>query len=124
MDVDDESRPKKAVDVKTIEEIAGVVPAPTIDGLYAAMQPKSAGAVYDAVASAVQDMTADGWSATQVVGQLYEKVLYDETVPNRQKNKIVMVFSECDKRLVDGADEHLVVLDLALRVAGILSEGQ
>lgn len=32
-----------------------------------------------------------------------------------------MVFSEMDKRLVDGADEHLSVLDLVLRIAGILS---
>lgn len=39
-----------------------------------------------------------------------------------QKNKIVMVFSEVDKRLVDGADEHLEILDLALRISGILAE--
>ena len=31
-----------------------------------------------------------------------------------------MAFSEMDKRLVDGADEHLSVLDLALRIGGIL----
>lgn len=31
-----------------------------------------------------------------------------------------MAFSEMDKRLVDGADEHLSVLDLTLRIAGIL----
>jgi replication factor C subunit 2/4 len=31
-----------------------------------------------------------------------------------------MVFSELDRRLVDGADEHLSVLDLALRIAYIL----
>ena len=32
-----------------------------------------------------------------------------------------MIFSEIDKRLVDGADEHLEVLDLALRVSGVLA---
>jgi replication factor C subunit 2/4 len=32
-----------------------------------------------------------------------------------------MVFSEIDKRLVDGADEHLSILDLALRVSGIMA---
>ena len=31
-----------------------------------------------------------------------------------------MAFSEMDKRLVDGADEHLSLLDLALGIAGIL----
>ncbi|KAF1992088.1 replication factor C subunit 2 [Aulographum hederae CBS 113979] len=121
MDVD-EPELLGEVDVKTVEEIAGVVPAATINTLLAAMQPGKR-AVYEPVAAAVAEMVADGWSATQVLGQLYEKILFDDTVPDRQKNKIVMVFSEADKRLVDGADEHLAVLDLALRVAGVLGEG-
>lgn len=33
-----------------------------------------------------------------------------------------MIFSEVDKRLVDGADEHLTILDLALRISGVLVE--
>ena len=33
-----------------------------------------------------------------------------------------MIFSEVDKRLVDGADEHLTILDLTLRTSGVLSE--
>lgn len=47
--------------------------------------------------------------------------MYNDTIPDKQKNKIVMVFSEVDKRLVDGADEHLEILDLALRISGILA---
>lgn len=53
--------------------------------------------------------------------QLYRRVVFNEAVPDTQKNKIVMIFSEMDKRLVDGADEHLSLLDLALRISGILS---
>jgi hypothetical protein len=30
-----------------------------------------------------------------------------------------MIFSEMDKRLVDGSDEHLSMLDLTLRIAGV-----
>lgn len=54
--------------------------------------------------------------------QLYQQIVFDDTIPNKQKNKIVMVFSEVDKRLVDGSDEHLMILDLALRISGILAE--
>lgn len=32
-----------------------------------------------------------------------------------------MIFSEVDKRLADGADEHLSILDMALRIAGVLA---
>ncbi|EKD19268.1 uncharacterized protein L3040_009292 [Drepanopeziza brunnea f. sp. 'multigermtubi'] len=118
MDVD---REKKAVTVKSVEDIAGVIPDATISRLVTAMQPKSKGLVYEAVSKVVTDMVADGWSATQVVTQLFQAIIYNETTPDIQKNKITLVFSEADKRLVDGSDEHLIVLDLALRISNILS---
>lgn len=52
--------------------------------------------------------------------QLYYAVVQDETIPDAQKSKITLVFSEVDKRLVDGADEHLSILDLSLRISNIL----
>lgn len=67
MDVDEE---RKTVTVRSIEDIAGVIPDATIDGLVKAIQPKSKGAVYNAVSKVVTDMVADGWSATQVVTQV------------------------------------------------------
>ncbi|KAJ5475545.1 Replication factor C subunit 2 [Penicillium diatomitis] len=108
------------ITVRTIEEIAGVIPDNILDNLMQAMQPKPSGSAYDAVSKVVTDLVADGWSATQLVIQLYRRVVFNEAIPDIQKNKIVMVFSELDRRLVDGADEHLSVLDLSLRIANIL----
>lgn len=68
MDVDGTEGPM--VTVRSIEEIAGVIPANVIGSLIQAMQPRARGAVYEAVAKAVTDMVADGWSATQVVTQV------------------------------------------------------
>ncbi|KID77272.1 activator 1 41 kDa subunit, partial [Metarhizium brunneum ARSEF 3297] len=116
MDVD-----SKPVTVKIVEDIAGVIPAPTVDGLVEAMRPRDAGQTYRSVSKIVEDMVADGWSATQVVSQLYQALTADETIADAHKNKIVMVFSEVDKRLVDGADEHLSILDLAMRISAILA---
>ncbi|KAK5158095.1 hypothetical protein LTR04_005317, partial [Oleoguttula sp. CCFEE 6159] len=84
--------------------------------------PRNKGNVYESVAGVVTDMVADGWSATQVVSQLYDKIVYDDAISDRHKNKIVMTFSQTDKRLVDGSDEHLAILDLCLQVAGVLGE--
>lgn len=53
---------------------------------------------------------------------MYQQIIYNDTVSDKQKNKIVGVFSEIDKRLVDGADEHLSILDLALRISRILAD--
>jgi replication factor C subunit 2/4 len=115
--------PANVVAKETIEEIAGTIPEATINRLLDTIQPRKNGAVYASTADAVQDIVADGWSATQVLMQLYDKILYDERITDLRKGKIAMVFSETDKRLVDGADEHLCILDLALRISNILSSG-
>ncbi|PWI65164.1 hypothetical protein PCL_07341 [Purpureocillium lilacinum] len=116
MDVD-----KRPVTVKIIEDIAGVIPDSTVNQLVAAMRPRASGDAYDAVSRVVEDMVADGWSATQVVSQLYQALTTDETIPDLQKNRIVMIFSEVDKSLVDGADEHLSILDLAMRISAVMA---
>jgi len=55
--------------------------------------------------------------------KLFQRIIYSELVPDAQKNKITLIFSEADKRLVDGSDEHLTFLDMALRISGVLSGG-
>ncbi|KPM39478.1 Replication factor C subunit 2 [Neonectria ditissima] len=117
MDVD-----KKPITVKIVEDIAGVIPDGTIESLVQAIRPRGSGGSYQSVSKVVEDMVADGWSAGQVVGQLYQVLIYDETILDSQKNKIVLVFSEVDKRLVDGADEHLSILDLAMRISALMAE--
>ncbi|TGO68256.1 hypothetical protein BOTNAR_0027g00120 [Botryotinia narcissicola] len=115
MDVDE-----KMVTVSSVEDIAGVIPDNTIEKLVKAMQPRSRGVVYEAVSKVVDDMVADGWSGTQVVSQLYQTIINSELIADSHKNKIVALFSEADKRLMDGADEHLTILDLSLRISNIL----
>ena len=61
---------ESVITIKSIEEIAGVIPDDVIDELLQAMQPRSKGAVYEAVAKQVIDLVADGWSAPQVVAQV------------------------------------------------------
>ena len=70
MDVDVDEKEKRTVTVKSIEDIAGVIPDATIENLVKAIQPKSKGLVYEAVSKVVTDMVADGWSGTQVVSQV------------------------------------------------------
>jgi len=122
MDVDPAAN-EKPITVQSIEDIAGVIPTSTVDNLVASMSHSSKGTMYGRVAKVVEDMIADGWSATQIVTQLYDEVvIQDETTGDLQKSRIMCLFSEVDKRLVDGSDEHLTILDLCLQIAGILSE--
>ncbi|GMF76182.1 unnamed protein product [Aspergillus oryzae] len=100
----------QVITVRMVEEIAGVIPESVLDQLVQAMQPKKIGMfLYELFDNAML-----------TTGKLYRRVVYNDAIPDIQKNKIVMVFSEMDKRLVDGADEHLSILDVALKISGIL----
>jgi len=129
MDIDTETASPSSVttiSLQSIAEIAGVIPPATLSSLSNALFPKSAAAKsirYHEIASVVENMVAEGWSATQTVSQLYEHIMYDERVADLKKVRLAAVFSETDKRLVDGGDEHLAVLDLGVRVAGVLCMG-
>ncbi|TGZ83318.1 P-loop containing nucleoside triphosphate hydrolase protein [Ascodesmis nigricans] len=112
----------EVVTVRSVEEIAGVIPEDVIDELLKAMTPKPGRSVYPDVDRVVKGMVADGWNASQTVIQLYNKLVYDDVVTPDQKCEIVLVFSEVDKRLADGSDEHLQILDLALRISGIMAK--
>jgi nuclear protein localization family protein 4 len=113
-----------SVSMQAIAEIAGVIPNQTLATLSDSLFPKSSSKAirFNEIAKVVENMVAEGWSATQTVSQLYEKVMFDERVEDVKKVQLVGVFSETDKRLVDGGDEHLAVLDLGVRVAGILCQ--
>lgn len=112
-----------AVTVRTVEEIAGVIPDVTINTLLETIEPRKNGVVYEPVAKCVEDIVADGWSGTQILLQMYERIIFDEKISDLKKGKVAIVFSETDKRLVDGADEHLTILDLALRIGEVLKSG-
>ncbi|KAF8456349.1 P-loop containing nucleoside triphosphate hydrolase protein [Terfezia claveryi] len=106
------------ITVRSIEEIAGVIPTDTITMLISALEPKPSS--FKRISKIVSELVADGWSAGQVVLQLYQSLVFDDEVPSKAKNEIVMCFSEIDKRLADGSDEHLQILDLCLKISGIL----
>jgi DNA polymerase III delta prime subunit len=121
MDIDTPST-TPSISLPTIAEIAGVIPPSTLNTFSDSLFPtsKSKSIRFPEIAKIVENMIAEGWSASQTVGQLYEQVMYDERVEDVKKVRLAGVFSETDKRLVDGGDEHLAVLDLGVRVAGVL----
>jgi len=110
------------VTIRTVEEVAGVIPAAVIQDLVSAMQPSKRGPIYEVVSNQVRNMVADGWSANQILSQLYTVLVADETLDPRKKLQIFAIFSEVDKRLVDGSEESLAILDLSLRLAAVLRD--
>lgn len=121
-DADPVEPPKAtAIKVSDIDEISGIFPPETAEQLIGVLQ-KGNTRNYDAVAAQITDIAASGYSANEVLLALYNKIIYDDMVDSKKKYKLTLLFSEMDKRLIDGVDEHLTMLDMSLQIAGFLAE--
>jgi replication factor C subunit 2/4 len=69
-----------------------------------------------------KEAVSEGYNAVQIMSQLHDLVVEDEQISNQQKNAILMYLSLTDKRLNDGADEHLQILDMLTTMRSILSQ--
>jgi replication factor C subunit 2/4 len=107
------------ITVHDLEEIAGVFPRSESNRLYEVLQ-KGATSNYNKLAAEVSNITAEGYAANEVLLSLYNKITFDELVDTKKKYKLTQLFSEFDRRLVDGVDEQLTVLDLCCQIANVL----
>lgn len=116
----------KIITIKSIQEIAGVIPDSIIEGLVEsckskAYPKKSFGEdCFDNIMAAVQEVILDGWSATQILTQLHDRLMFDDLITAKQKNEISWQLSESDKRLADGTDEHLEILNTLTKFAQVI----
>lgn len=113
---------KREITKSILDDIAGTINASIIEGLVSAMR-KGPGRNYEGIATRVTDIVASGFSANEVLLSLFGRLIYDEDVPARAKNQLTGIFSEMDKRLIDGVDEHMAMLDLVLQLSGIMAQG-
>ncbi|KAK7795810.1 hypothetical protein U0070_000916, partial [Myodes glareolus] len=93
----------KEVTEDIITDIAGVIPATTINGVFTACHSGS----FDKLEAVVKDLIDEGHAAIQLVNQLHDAVVEDEDLSDKQKSIITEKLAEVDKCLADGADEHL-----------------
>jgi len=128
---------------KVITDIAGVIPAGTIDGIFAACQSGS----FDKLEAVVkvshftgnfgegknyndptkfnfllQDLIDEGHAATQLVNQFHDVVVENDNLSDKQKSIITEKLAEVDKCLADGADEHLQLISLCATVMQQLTQ--
>lgn len=119
-DVDAHSSRANTITPAILNEIAGVVPPDVVDDLVSVMM-KGATLNYGRLSKAVEDIVASGWAATEVLSSLYQKLIYDDMISSQKKCKILPVLSLMDKRLLDGSEETLQILDMTCRIARILA---
>lgn len=118
MDVDSSA----TLTANAIDEISGTVPTASIEGLLKSSQDTpNASKRFVQVKNAVSDLVLSGWSGAQIISQIHDSLLSNDLLSNDQKNEIALALSEADKRLTDGADEHLEVLTTMLKVGQVVN---
>ncbi|KAF9476321.1 P-loop containing nucleoside triphosphate hydrolase protein [Pholiota conissans] len=112
-----------------IQEIAGVVPDNVIKDFARVLgidvdddemdiddKPSQKQNGFDPIRKKVKFLMREGYSASQIISQLHDFVIFHPTLNGRKKSACALVFAEADKALCDGADEELWVLEVGLRV--------
>jgi len=98
--------------VDDINDITGRIPTHWIEGLMEKCQSGS----YDSVDKYMSNFAAEGFSASQLLVQLHERVIFASDLTDKQKSAIAEKMAVCDHRLTEGADEHLQLLDLSCTI--------
>ena len=90
-----------------IQDLAGLAPELLMQSLMDACQSGDA----LKVKAAVNDAVLEGFAVSQILSQVLDYILNSDSLSEKQKADISIKFAETDKRLVDGADEELQLLD-------------
>ncbi|CAD1812019.1 ATPase associated with various cellular activities (AAA) family protein [Candida parapsilosis] len=115
---DDEDGDGKAglITKQSIRETAGVLPDDLIDNLVKTIRSKNE----EKLVAVVNDVISSGWSAQQLIDQLHEVLVMDDSINSLVKNQIALILFDTDKKLNFGTDEHIQLLNLVLQVSKII----
>ena len=99
-------------------QVSGRIPAMWIDDLFHKIGPSGS---FEKLNRFAKDLTAEGFSLTQYILQLHEKVVFDETIPDSKKAAICEKLAVAEGRLHDGANEYLQILDVTTLIMNQLA---
>lgn len=94
------------ITAQDIVEMAGVVPRHLIDDLINACYSGS----FEKLDAFVKGLILKGFSATQIVLQLHDKLAVHESITDNQKSVIMEKLAITDQCLCEGADEYLQLM--------------
>ncbi|KAF3494874.1 hypothetical protein DY000_02055289 [Brassica cretica] len=104
---------------KDLLDVSGVVPLEVVERFFTACKSGD----FDIANKEVDNIVAEGYPASQITNQLFDIIVEaGDDITDNQKAKICKCLAETDKRLVDGADEYLQLLDVASNTIRALSE--
>jgi len=97
------------VSAEDVAEMCGVIPDGIVDELISACRRGR----YEQLEKTMNKIMSQGYAAYDVLLQVHDRVVMeDEDTNDIAKSKVCEKLAICEKRLLDGADEYLQLLDL------------
>ncbi|KAK9699498.1 hypothetical protein RND81_08G177400 [Saponaria officinalis] len=94
---------------KDLISVSGVIPPEIVQNLLAACKSGN----FDLANNEVNDIISEGYPVSQMISQLFDLIVVDNSYTDEQKARVFKQMGEADKCLVDGGDEYLQLLDVA-----------
>lgn len=103
--------------VNQIVEMAGMVLPSVLDALWAAIR----GNVFNQLSKAVDNLVYSGYPTLTLLKQMLKEVLVssNDKLSDSKKSKICIKFAVTDKKILDGANEALQLLDVSSNIMSI-----
>ena len=97
--------------VAVVEEMSGAVPPAILDSLLLSLRSNS----FKKMEEAVSALMCEGYPALQVLKTLSNRLvsLGEDSLDDMSKGQISIKIAEANKRLIDGADEYLQLMDVS-----------
>lgn len=99
---------KDGIAIDDILEITGVIPDSVINSFVESCSTNS----FEKLQETVEDISADGYPASQLISQLHDEIVIMQSLTDSQKCAITEKLAIMDCCLNDGADEYLQLMSL------------
>ncbi|KHC46851.1 replication factor C subunit 2/4 [Candida albicans P60002] len=106
------------ITIQSIRETAGILPDDILAELIQFIKSKTQQSRL--IKYIDQSIILSGWSAQILLDQLHDKLILDESINSLSKNKISQIFFQSDRKLNNGTDEHIQLLNVLLQISQVL----
>lgn len=104
------------ISVNTILEVGGVVSESIIKNIITTIESKNSKKIIDGT----KEIILQGFSAQQLLDQLHDALILDDARSSITKNKIALILFDADRKLSNGTDEHIQLLNSFLQISKVI----
>ncbi|VDO93357.1 unnamed protein product [Soboliphyme baturini] len=100
---------EETITEEDIVELTAIIPDDVIDEFISACR----GGSHQRVEEVIRSLYKNGYSAYQAMIQLHQRIISDTNMSDLLKAKVLDKIAVCEKRLLDGSNELLQLMDIA-----------